>query len=192
MTSATTMTHSHRNEGNQAKFLTFFLGQEEYGVEILRVREIIGLLDITPLPQVPDFVKGVINLRGRIIPVIELRAKFSMSSKPYDDETCIVVVEIEDEESGDEVHIGVIVDAVSEVRRIPASDTEPAPRFGVAVHTNCILGIGKVKRNGIERVTILLDIDKVLSIDDLNRLGEVTARADDAHPNADSVTQIAA
>ena len=147
---------------NLNKFLSFNLGTEEYGVEILRVREIIGVLDITPLPQTESYVKGVVNLRGKIIPVVELRNKFGMDSVDYNEETCIVVVEINDPESGEQSEVGLIVDSVHEVKNIAKSQIEPAPKFGCSLNSDYIQGMGKVSEGDKQRVLILLDIDKVL------------------------------
>ncbi len=177
------------DDDNQDKFLSFFLGTEEYGVEILRVREIIGIIDITPLPQTPDFVKGVINLRGKIIPVIELRRKFNMSSKSFDEETCIIVVEVTDPATDDQFHMGVIVDTVSEVQDIPKSNIEPAPKFGRDLNTHYILGMGKVKNGESERVIILLDIDKVMTHDDIGQLTDATPK-NGAEPATDTPTEV--
>jgi purine-binding chemotaxis protein CheW len=168
------MTHpeSHVSDANENKFLSFRIGREEFGVEILRVREIIGVIDVTPLPQTPAYVKGVINLRGKIIPVIELRTKLGLEPKAYTEETCIIVVEVSD--GGDErFHMGVIVDSVSEVMDIPRESIEPAPRFGGSLNTSYILGMGKVK----QQVLILLDIDRVMTHADLTSLAE-TARSE--------------
>jgi len=151
---------------NDNKFLSFCLGSEEYGVEILRVREIIGIIDITPLPQTPDYVKGVVNLRGKIIPVIELRAKFGMPPVEYNEETCIIVVEVTDERGEDQFQIGVVVDTVREVMDVPRDKIEPAPRFGCALNTEYILGMGKTK----DKVIILLDIDRVLTVEEIGGL----------------------
>lgn len=157
-------------DGNENKFLTFRLGTEEYGVEILRVREIIGLIDITPLPRTPDYVKGVINLRGKIIPVIELRRKFALPPVEYTEATCVIVVEVADPNGGDRFPMGVIVDTVSEVLDIARENIEPAPRFGCTLNTDYILGMGKVTQGDAQRVTILLDIDRVLLARELNGL----------------------
>ncbi len=135
------------------KYLTFVLGQEEYGVEILKVREIIGMMDITSVPRTPDFVRGVINLRGKVIPVIDLRLKFGMEAAEATEQTCIIVVNV------GEIEMGVVVDRVSEVLDIGSAEIEKTPSFGVSVETNFILGIGKTD----EKVTILLDIGKVLA-----------------------------
>lgn len=143
------------------KYLTFQLAGEEYGVEILKVREIIGLMDITCVPQTPEFVEGVINLRGRVIPVIDLRSKFGLPRTEYNDQTCIIVVDVG-------MMMGIIVDTVSEVHDIPASSIEPPPSFGGAVDTSFILGMGKVR----DSVKILLDIDRVLTGAELVELAE--------------------
>ena len=138
------------------KYLTFKLDNEEYGVEILKVREIMGLLDITKVPQTPGFVEGVINLRGKVIPVIDLRAKFGLPRTPYNDQTCIIVVDVG-------MMTGIIVDTVSEVDDIPEENIEPAPQIDGAIDTGFILGMGKVK----DEVKILLDIAKVLKSEEL-------------------------
>ena len=140
------------------KYLTFVLAQEEYGLEILKVREIIGMMDITAVPRTPDFVKGVVNLRGKVIPVVDLRLKFSMPEAQRTEETCIIVVYLGD------IEMGIIVDKVSEVLDISGEDIEPAPSFGVDVDTEFILGIGK--SGG--KVTILLDINKVLTKEEIS------------------------
>lgn len=137
------------------KFLTFFLDREEYGIEILRVREIIGILPITSVPGTPDHFRGIINLRGQIIPVVDLRRKFGMESKAQTPETCIIVVHVQ------EVDVGIVVDRVSEVLNIAAEDIEPAPSFGKNVNTDFILGIGKSQ----SRVRILLNIDRLITDD---------------------------
>jgi purine-binding chemotaxis protein CheW len=146
------------------KYLTFLLDKEEYGVEILKVREIIGLMDITKVPQTPEFVEGVINLRGKVIPVIDLRTKFGLSRAEYNDQTCIIVVDVG-------TMMGIIVDTVNEVHDIPSAQIEPPPKFGAAVDTTFILGMGKVK----DEVKILLDIDKVLTSTELVELQQATS-----------------
>lgn len=142
------------------KYLTFSLGSEEYGLEILRVREIIGMMDVTSVPRTPEFIKGVINLRGKVIPVMDLRLKFSMPEVEHTEETCIIVVTF------GEVDMGIIVDKVQEVLDIAGDDIEDAPAFGTDVNTDFILGMGKCEG----RVTILLDISKVMSQEDLQAL----------------------
>jgi len=139
------------------KYLTFDLAEEEYGLEILRVREIIGLMDITPVPKTPDFVLGVINLRGKVIPVVDLRLKFGLPYKDPDDRTCVIVVEVTAENGT--VQMGIVVDRVNEVVDVKGSEVEPTPSFGVNLDTAFILGMAKVG----DKVKILLDIDKVLT-----------------------------
>ena len=141
----------------EGKYLTFALGNEEYGVGILKVREIVGLMEITPVPQTPSYVKGVVNLRGRVIPIIELRTKFNMEPKPFDDRTCIIVVEV-DGTSGS-IQVGMLVDSVSEVLNILEEQIEPPPVFGsTTLDTENILGMAKLKGE----VKILLDVDRVI------------------------------
>ena len=146
-----------RRTAETGKYLTFALGQEEYGLEILKVREIIGYMDITSVPQTPDYVMGVINLRGQVIPVVNLRLKFGMGSIDRTKETCIIVVEIDREDQ--QISTGIIVDRVSEVLDISSQDIQESPEFGSKVDTEFILGMGKIG----DTVKILLDIDKVIS-----------------------------
>lgn len=152
-----------RATGNsrEGKYLSFSLGGEEYGISILKVKEIIGMMRITPLPQTPEYARGVINLRGRVIPVIDLRVRFDMEPIDYTDRTCIVVVEI-DSNSG-RLHIGMVVDSVSEVLNIKSSDIEDTPSFGMTLRTEYILGMAKTAGS----VKILLEINKVLNADEL-------------------------
>lgn len=147
------------------KYLTFGLGHESYGVAVLKIREIIRLVEITAVPQVPDYVKGVINLRGKIIPVIDLRVKFGLRQAENSERTCIVVVQIASE-GGMNTAMGLIVDAVEEVVNIPAAEIEETPNFGAKLETSYILGMAKVK----SAVITLLDIDRVLTRDALARL----------------------
>lgn len=151
------------------KYLTFHLSGEEYGLEILKVKEIIGVMAITALPRTPAFVKGVINLRGKVIPVIDFRLKFGFDEREYDDRTCIIVVEVK--EGGVNIQIGVIVDAVSEVLNVLEEDIEETPKFGVSLDTEFILGMAK----GKESIRTLLDIDKVLAPDEISVLAEQVA-----------------
>ncbi len=146
------------------KYLTFTLNEEEYGIGILKVKEIIGMMSITSVPRTPEFVKGVINLRGKVIPVMDLRLKFSMGEIPYTDRTCIIVVEIDSQDST--VLIGIVVDAVSEVLNIAEDEIEEAPAFGSRLDTDYILGMAKMEGG----VKILLDIDKVLSAKEIEAL----------------------
>ncbi|MFT3785575.1 MAG: chemotaxis protein CheW [Tepidisphaeraceae bacterium] len=138
------------------KYLTFALGREGYGIEILKVREIIGYMDITSVPRTPSHVKGVINLRGQVISVIDLRAKFGMEEAQRTDETCIIVVETS--QAGRKLSTGLIVDKVSEVLNIASESIEPPPSFGMSVDADFIRGMGKIGNS----VKILLDIDRVL------------------------------
>ena len=141
------------------KYLTFALGDEEYGVPVLKVREIIKMMDITSVPQVPRHVKGVINLRGKVIPVVDLRLKFSFAEHGYTERTCIIVVEVA--LSTSKVMMGIVVDAVSEVLTIAADEIEQTPEFGERVTTDYMKGVAKVKG----KVKILLDLDRVLGTD---------------------------
>ena len=145
----------------EGKYLTFTLASEEYGIGILKIREIIGMMPITTVPQTPDFVKGVINLRGKVIPVMDLRLRFRMEAIDYTERTCIIVVEIE--LSGRIVQIGIVVDAVSEVLNIKNEEIEDTPKFGTKLDTDYIFGMAK-REGGVK---ILLDIDRVLSQDEV-------------------------
>ncbi len=148
----------------EGKYLTFSMANEEYGIGILKIREIIGMMPITTVPQTPDFVKGVINLRGKVIPVMDLRLRFRMEAIDYTERTCIIVVEIE--LSGRIVHIGIVVDAVSEVLNIKNEEIEDTPKFGTKLDTDYIFGMAK-REGGVK---ILLDIDRVLSVEEINML----------------------
>lgn len=150
----------------EGKFLTFSLAGEEYGIGILKVREIIGMMPIRSVPQTPGFVKGVINLRGKVIPVVDLRLKFGMQEAEYTERTSIIVVDVTSAPEN-MVYIGIVVDFVSEVINIKAEDVEPTPTFGTSLNTEYILGMAKVGKG----VKILLDIDRILSADDLGGMG---------------------
>ncbi len=150
-----TVAEATANRGG--KYLTFRLADEEYGLEILKVREIMGMLNITAVPRTPVFVRGVINLRGNVIPVIDLRLKFGMDELAQTEETCIIVVDVVGTE------MGIVVDKVSEVLNIGSEDIQDPPSFGVTVNTDFILGIGKSD----DRVTILLNIGEVLTSADV-------------------------
>jgi purine-binding chemotaxis protein CheW len=140
-------------DSRSGKYLTFVLAGEEYGLEILKVREIIGLMSITAVPGMPEFVLGVINLRGKVIPVVDLRLKFGMPTQEHTSETCIIVVDV-----GGSL-IGVLVDRVSEVLDIHSEDIEDAPQVGDSIQDSFILGMAKAKG----RVKILLEIERVLA-----------------------------
>jgi purine-binding chemotaxis protein CheW len=151
-------------EEREGKYLTFTLADEEYGIGILKIKEIIGMMPITTVPQTPEFVKGVINLRGKVIPVIDLRLRFGMESIDYTERTCIIVVEIEG--SVGTVQIGIVVDSVSEVLNIKGEDIEDTPTFGTKLDTNYIFGMAKMEGG----VKILLDIDRVLNSKEISAL----------------------
>jgi purine-binding chemotaxis protein CheW len=148
----------------EGKYLTFILADEEYGIGILKVKEIIGMMPVTSVPQTPQYVKGVINLRGRVIPVIDLRLRFGLESAEYTERTCIIVVEIQG--STGHVVIGIVVDSVSEVLNIKGEDIEEAPTFGTKLNTDYILGMAKIDGG----VKILLDIDRVLNEEEISAL----------------------
>ena len=148
------------------KYLTFLLGREEFAIRVLKVREIMGIQDITAVPQTPGYVKGVINLRGKVIPVVDLRLKFCLPEMEYTQRTCIIVVQVQ---SGSvSLHTGIVVDEVSEVLNLAAGDIEDTPDFGegAGAATSYLLGMAKVKG----KVKILLDIDRVLSSQELHGL----------------------
>jgi len=150
----------------EGKYLTFTLANEDYGIGILKIREIIGMMPITAVPQTPPFVKGVINLRGKVIPVMDLRLRFDMEEIEYTERTCIIVVEIAG--ASGRIQIGNVVDSVSEVLNIKGEDIEDSPTFGTKLDTEYILGMAKMEGG----VKILLDIDKVLSAEEVAALEE--------------------
>jgi purine-binding chemotaxis protein CheW len=152
------------------KYLTFGLGNEEYGLEILKVREIIGLMDITKVPRTPDYIRGVINLRGKIIPVLDLRRKFAMPVVDSTDESCIIVVDVTDDNGT--TLMGLLVDSVCEVLRIAAENLEPAPSFGKGVNSDFIQGMAKIG----DQVKILLNIENVLSAADVVAIHQLAER----------------
>lgn len=151
-------------QNRDGKYLTFTLAAEEYGISILKVKEIIGLMAITMVPQTPGYVKGVINLRGKVIPVVDLRLKFGMPAMEYTERTCIIVVEIRADAAS--ILIGIVVDAVSEVLNIKMGDIEETPNFGSRLQTDYILGMAKAG----EGIKILLDIDRVLRSEELENM----------------------
>lgn len=156
---------SDRQSGMAGKYLTFTLGCESYGIPVLKVREIIKLVPITVVPQMPAYIKGVVNLRGKIIPVVDLRAKFGLTTGKDKERTCIVVVQVNTARAS-KLPMGLIVDAVEEVANIVATDIEPTPDFGTSVATDYLLGMAKIKGS----VKALLDIDRVLSQDPITSL----------------------
>ncbi|MBD5641335.1 MAG: chemotaxis protein CheW [Desulfovibrio sp.] len=149
-----------RQDDELLQLVTFSIGEEEFGVNILKVQEINRTMEITKVPRSPEFVEGVINLRGKVIPIIDLRRRFGLSSKPEDKDTRIIVIEI------NSVIVGFVVDAVSEVLRIPASTVEPPPPVVAGVESDYISGVGQLK----DRLLIMLDLDKLLSTEDLEVL----------------------
>ena len=158
--------------GREGKYLTFSLAAEEYGIGILKVKEIIGMMGITTMPQAPVYVKGVINLRGKVIPVVDLRLKFGLPEIEHTEQTCIILVNVGRE-------IGIIVDTVSEVLDIPDANIDAPPTLGGSLDSSFILGLGKVG----DAVKILLDIDRVLTGDELRA---VNTAAQEAPPAADA------
>lgn len=145
----------------EEKYLMFMLDDEFYGIPILKVNEIIGLMEITSIPRTPDFMKGIINLRGKIIPVIDLRLKFKMSERAYDEQTCTIIVEIQ--MHGSKQFVGVVVDKVAEVVNIYGKDIELPPQYGQESEEDFLIGVGKVK----EKVVMLLDIDAIVNCQEL-------------------------
>lgn len=159
--SAQAMEVQENMEDLAGKYLTFNLGEEGYGLEILKVQEIIGMQEITKIPRTPPYVKGVINLRGKVIPVIDLRVKFEMEEKDFTRKTCIIVVQVKREDNT--LIMGIIVDEVSEVLDIPGNKIEAPPSMGTRLETHFILGMAKTE----SAVKILLDINNVLSAQEL-------------------------
>jgi len=161
---------------HSGKYLTFFLGNEEYGLKILAVHEIIGMMPVTRVPRTPDFIRGVINLRGKVIAVVDLRIRFDMEVVETQD-VCIIVVQVRG------IQMGIVVDRVSEVVNIAPEEIEPPPSFGVDVPTDFLLGIGKSQG----RVKLLLDIDHVLTSTEVVQAASAVAGAStepDASPTA--------
>lgn len=149
---------------HEQKYLMFYLENEHYGLPILKVNEIIGVVEITPIPRMPRFIKGIINLRGKIIPVLDLRLKFSMDSRVYDEHTCIIITEID--VNNHENVVGIVVDKVAEVVNVDSVDIEEPPKCGQDMDGGFLTGIGKVKGN----VVMLLDIEKIISNKDVVEL----------------------
>lgn len=152
-----------RQDAELMQLVTFSIGEEEFGVDILKVQEIIRMMDITKVPKAPEFVEGVINLRGKVIPIIDLRKRFGLAARDRDKHTRIIVIEIND------MIVGFIVDAVSEVLRIPANTVEPPPPVVAGLESEYISGVGKLE----DRLLILLDLDRLLSNDEVDVLAQV-------------------
>ncbi len=153
-----------KNDDRGGKYLVFELGREEFGIRVLKVREIMGIQDITAVPQTPAHVKGVINLRGKVIPVVDLRLKFGLPEQEYTQRTCIIVVQVQGEARP--MLMGIVVDGVAEVLNLAAADIEDTPDFGDGTATPYLLGMAKVKG----KVKIILEIDRVLTSQDLHAL----------------------
>ena len=176
-TSVATPTTNERIPTSQAaadnrsgKYLVFELNGEECCIQVLKVREIMGVQDITAVPQTPVYVRGVINLRGKVIPVVDLRLKFGLPEVAYNQRTCIIVVQIEKE--GRKMLMGIVVDSVAEVLNIGAADIEDTPNFGQGVATPYLLGMAKVKG----KVKLLLDIDEVMTSQELHGLDSLNKK----------------
>ena len=150
-----------KQDAELLQLVTFSIGEEEFGVDILSVQEIIRMMDITKVPRAPEFVEGVINLRGKVIPIIDLRRRFGLSTRDHDKHTRIIVIEINN------MIVGFVVDSVSEVLRIPASTVEPPPPVVSGLESEYISGVGKLE----DRLLILLDLNKLLSGEERNLLG---------------------
>lgn len=158
------------------KYLTFQLGKEAYGIGIMKVQEIVGVMPVTRMPKLPHFVRGLVNLRGKVIPVFDLRLKFGLEKKEDTDRTCIIVVRLSldgTRADGSEVTLGIIVDEVSEVVNVPAEAIEPAPAFGSSVDVSFLLGVGKLGN----KVVMLLDADRILPREELQSVGTEAAVA---------------
>ena len=166
MEATSSLVGSSTVEKYEGKHLIFELDNRGYGIPILTVNEIIGIMDVTKIPRAPVFIKGVINLRGKVIPVMDLRLKFGMVEKEYDEQTCIIIVNVELEKATRQ--IGVIVDVVSEVVNIPATDIEPPPEFGRRRGDDFLNGVGKIK----DKVVMLLNIQKIIYTEDVIELLE--------------------
>lgn len=156
------------------QYLTFVLGTEMFSIDILCIKEIIWYAGLTEVPMMPACIRGVINLRGAVVPVMDLSARFARPSTANTKSTCIVITEIDGQDPGERQHMGIVVDAVQAVLEIPASEIEPPPNFGARIRSDFISGIAKV--NG--KFVILLDVQQVLSPGEIGALGQTTAGAD--------------
>lgn len=155
----------------QSQYLTFLLGGEMFAIGILHIKEIIEYGHLTTVPMMPEFIRGVINLRGAVVPVVDLSTRFGRQSTELTRKTCIVIIEVQTGEEKQD--IGIVVDAVSEVLEIPASEIEPAPSFGAKIRADFIAGMGKVDG----KFVILLNVDRVLSVDEMAVLGNMAGGA---------------
>ena len=152
--------HAANKENELLQLVTFNISEEEFGIDILKVQEIIRIMEITKVPKAPPFVEGVINLRGKVIPVIDLRLRFGMQAKQYDSQTRIIVIELHG------MIMGYVVDAVSEVLRIQSDTVEPTPPVVAGVDSEFIKGVGKLA----DRLLILLDLDKLLTSEEIRAI----------------------
>lgn len=151
------------------QYLTFEIGEEQYGINILKVREILRFEPLTYVPQTPAFIKGVINLRGYVVPVVDLAVKFGFTSRPVTKLSCIVIVEVNQE--GEKTTLGVVCDSVNQVIDLQPTDIAPPPSFGTKAHINFLTGMGKIDK----KFALLLDTEKVLSMEELRKVEEVSA-----------------
>jgi purine-binding chemotaxis protein CheW len=162
----------------EKQYLTFMLGGEMFSISILCIREIIWYANLTEVPMMPACIRGVINLRGAVVPVMDLSNRFGKPTTPVSKSTCIIIVEVETQNEGEFQNMGVVVDSVQAVLEIPASEIEPPPTFGAKIRSDFIEGIGKV--NG--KFVILLNVNKVLSTEEIGQMGQVAASASDVAP----------
>jgi purine-binding chemotaxis protein CheW len=160
------------DESEKREFLTFMLAGEEYGVDILRVQEIKGWNEVTNIPNTPDYIRGVINLRGTIVPIIDMRLRFKLESKDYDATTVVVVLRVKNENGNDRT-MGVVVDGVSDVYNVPLRDIKPSPDFGMAVDTDFINGLATVD----DKMVIVLNIDHMLNANELAAVDTIVEEA---------------
>lgn len=158
---------------SDGKYLTFVLGDENYGIPILKVKEIIGMMEITKVPRTPDFIQGVINLRGKIVPIIDLRLKFKLEKMEYNERTCVIVVEVKVNDVTK--FMGIAVDSVSEVVTITKDNIEPPPEFQTDIEEAFLEGMGKVK----DKVIMLLNIEKVLSKKEFSIIKDIKEKESD-------------
>ncbi len=161
-------------EENQGQYLTFALAGEMFAIPILNIKEIIEYGQLTSVPMMPSFILGVINLRGSVVPVVDMAARFGRKSAGITRRTCIVIIEIDSD--GEKQDVGIMVDSVSEVLEIPRSEIEPPPSFGARIRADFIQGMGKIAG----KFVIILDVDKVLSIEEMAQLGQAGDTAKDA------------
>jgi purine-binding chemotaxis protein CheW len=170
MSTATLEKQAASEKSLAGKYLTFALGGESYGIPVLQVREIIRHIAVTAVPQMPDYVKGVLNLRGKVIPIVDLRVKFQLGSADIAERTCIIVVQVV-LASGNRSMMGLIVDGVEAVANVAAKDIEPTPDFGAQISTDYILGMAKLEN----RVAALLDIDKVVAAETIEMISKTAS-----------------